>query len=208
MYVRLPYCKSMASSKLTLIQNIGATRFPNTRVFRRAFDLFKGLDMTVDNGKLYPFPADSTTNTILNYNDISKPKYPSQTITAEEFNFPNIPSPYGELGVDALVDYVIQPFADGLKKDLESGGRTGWELLMRYDADSARSYMIHGPKPDDQDQLNPQNLLPYPTIVINWLETVDTSTGAFDRALSEAVIDALFYLPDDPDTSIDWFGIQ
>jgi len=191
-----------------LIQNIGATRFPNTRVFRRVFDLFKGLDMTVDNGKLFHFPPDSTTNTILNYNDVSRPQYPSQTITAETFNFPHIPSPYAESGVEALIDYVIRPFTDGLMKDLKTGGREGWELLMRYDADSARSYMVHGPIQEDQDDLNSDNLLPYPTVVINWLETVDTSTGAFDRALSEAVIDALFYIPDDPNTEIEWFGVQ
>ena len=164
--------------------------------------------MTVDNGKLFRYPPDSTTNTILNYNGVSRPKYPGRAITAKSFKFPHIPCPYAELGVEALVDYVIRPFTNGLKKDLETGGRTGWDLLMRYDADSARSYMIHGPKQEDQGDLNPEGLLPYPTVVINWLETVDTSTGAFDRALSEAVIDALFYLPDDPNAPIDWFGVQ
>ena len=174
---------------------------------RRVFDLFRYLDMTVDNGKLFRFPPSSKTN-IHHYNGIAKPRDPDLILTAETFKFPNIPQPYADLGVNALIDYVIQPFADGLKKDLETNGREGWKRLMGYDADSARSYMIRGPRPEDQIDLNPKRWLPYPTAVINWLETVDTSTGAFDRALSEVVIDVLFYIPDDPTTPIEWFGVK
>ena len=163
--------------------------------------------MTVDNGKLFRFPPSSKTN-IHHYNGIAKPRDPNLILTAETFKFPNIPQPYADLGVNALIDYVIQPFADGLKKDLDTKGKEGWKRLMAYDKDSARSYMIHGPRPQDQVDLNPKGWLPYPTAVINWLETVDTSTSAFDRALSEVVIDKLFNIPDNPKTPIEWFGVK
>ena len=113
---------------------------------RRVFNLFQRLDMTVDNGKLFRFPPSSKTN-ILHYNGISRPQDPDVALTAETFEFPNIPQCYAGLGVNALIDYVIQPFTHGLKKDLETNGKEGWNRLMGYDADSARSYMIRGQDP-------------------------------------------------------------
>ena len=175
----------------------------------RVFDLFRRLDITEDNGRLFCYRSDSA-NSILYYNGVLRQQTPGQIILPQDFKVAGIDERFGKEGVDRLMEYVLRPFVLLLKNDWETGGREGWEILMKYDADSARSYMSHGPMEEHKKILNPDGWLPYPIRVINWLETFHASTGAFDYSLSEAVIDEMaFRWPyTRSDQEIRWFGIQ
>lgn len=162
--------------------------------------------MTEENGKLFRYRTDSPNST-LQYNGILRPQIPGEVITPQDFDVTGVDQRYGELGWQKLVEYALLPFMRALKEDMTTGGRKGWRLLMKYDPDSARSYMTHGPNDEDSDVLNPNGLLPYPVTVIDWIETFHGPTGAYDKALSEAVIDEMFFhWPDSPDP--EYVGIQ
>lgn len=70
-------------------------------------------------------------------------------------------------GVDALIGKALEPFKDKLVENFEKG----WKHLMEYDAFSMRAYLIQQMK--------------YPFSVVQWMETIGSSTGAYDLALSE-----------------------
>ncbi|KAG1769915.1 hypothetical protein EV702DRAFT_1202695 [Suillus placidus] len=81
-------------------------------------------------------------------------------------------NPYIAVGVKAIMDDVIGPFATRLLDDLKTGGSE--ELRPVFDSRSLS------------------------TDVINWCGTFDKSTGWYDRALSETVLEPLL-LVDIPD---------
>ena len=114
--------------------------------------------------------------------------------------------------VDEMVKRQIEPFRTALKADFDKG----WEALMKYDAWSTRGYMhLHGTAPygtyDNQVRFALTALLIWWTHttrywqVISYLETFDTGTGLYDRALSETVMDSLDFDYDDDQT---WYCIQ
>lgn len=64
--------------------------------------------------------------------------------------------------------------------------------MMQYDQYSMKAYMT-GNRTDTQPWLDKAGLMPYPTNVVNWCETFDTSSGSYDKALTEAVMDTLAF---------------
>lgn len=52
---------------------------------------------------------------------------------------------------------------------------------------------MSGIRSDNEGCLDELKKMPYPTEVVNWLETFDSSTGSYDVALSEAVLDELAF---------------
>ncbi|KAJ3505079.1 hypothetical protein NMY22_g17706 [Coprinellus aureogranulatus] len=106
-----------------------------------------------------------------------------------------VPAPYIAAGVDAICQDYTSPLANLLLKDMETGSNEGWEQLKKeYDQYSTRSYLQLGyiPSKDLQDRFGiPATGLP--TSVINWLETFDNSTGSYDRALTETILEALAF---------------
>ena len=67
-----------------------------------------------------------------------------------------------------------------LAKDMKNGrglDGEGWMKLMKVDHLSTRAYLLsNGPGPG------------YPWEVVQWMETRDTSTGAYDLAFSEVSV--------------------
>jgi Flavin containing amine oxidoreductase len=72
-------------------------------------------------------------------------------------------------GVDACIAEAFDPF----RKALVENFHKGWEEVMKYDWASTTGYLV-GEKPKK-----------YPLSVAWWMETRDSGTGGFDRALSE-----------------------
>ena len=101
-----------------------------------------------------------------------------------------VESEYVNVGVDNIVEDVVEPFSRILLRDLEQQTDTGWKTMMENDAYSVRSYMSFKYIPSVNLKLPPMHLA---TNVINWCETFDNSTGSYDRALTEQVCDTLAF---------------
>lgn len=155
-----------------------------TPVMDRTFRLFQTLDLPLLD-YIFEEPA-----SIMLYNEVRQPK--TDDGKPSLWNIQTIPSPYSQYSWAELVDNVVRPFADAIAQDIENHTSTGWELMMKYDQYSTRAYMS-GNRSDMQPDLDLLNEMPYPTSVVNWLETFDTSTGSYDEALSETVMDAVAF---------------
>ncbi|TFK66664.1 FAD/NAD(P)-binding domain-containing protein [Pluteus cervinus] len=167
--------------------DLGAMRFPDTPMMRRTFHLFKLLGNRIK-------PIDyifSNDNSILLYNNDPKQNGPPTEIAVlGDPRVQDIPDRYKRKTITDLVEYVIGPFAKALAKDITGGGREGWDLMMKYNKYSTRAYMLLVPT---DPSLDPEGLLPYPTQLIDLLETFDSSTGSYDDAFTEAVLDQLAF---------------
>ncbi|KAH6912095.1 hypothetical protein BKA70DRAFT_825599 [Coprinopsis sp. MPI-PUGE-AT-0042] len=119
------------------------------------------------------------------------------TIEENKFDFNaealGVAEPYRAAGVQEICeDYLKEP----LKDLLEDSGPSGWEnFKKKYDKYSTRSYLQFKYKPsqelrDSYPDIPDENL---PTCVIDWLETLDKSSGWYDRALSETVLEAIAF---------------
>jgi hypothetical protein len=119
------------------------------------------------------------------------------TIKEKTFNFNaealGVAEPYRTAGVHAICDdYLKEP----LKELMDNTGVDAWaKFKEKYDKYSTRSYLQFKYKPSEElRQQNPD--LPddhLPTCVIDWLETFDKSSGWYDRALSETVLEAIAF---------------
>ena len=133
---------------------------------------------------------DRDGNSALLFNDIPRQRIDGP-VTPQDFNITGVPaSPWGDLGWQENMANVIQPFAQKLIKDAETGGKDGWKLMTKYDQYSVKAYMAAN-RSDTGDSLDKQGLLPYPINVVNWCETFATASGTFDKALSESVLENL-----------------
>ena len=119
-----------------------------------------------------------------------------------------VPDPYIAAGVEALCNDFINPLANLLLEDMETGGNEGWiKLKTEYDQYSTRSYLQFGYKPSEQ--LRKTYGIPntgLPTLVIDWMETFDKSSGWYDRALTETILEALAFGAVGPEP--EWHCIQ
>ncbi|KZT10365.1 amine oxidase [Laetiporus sulphureus 93-53] len=177
--------------------DVGAMRFPDTPMMARAFKLFEQLKLPKDK---YFFENDNST---LLYNNILQPRR-----SASSYPKPwdiKIPESFDNLTWNALVDNAIKPFAKKIAQDFKNNTNTGWKFMMQYDQYSTRAYMS-GNREDTKSELDRLNMMPYPISVVNWLETFDKSTGSFDKALSEAVLDSLAFAF--PVKDIKWYCID
>ena len=101
-----------------------------------------------------------------------------------------VESEYISVGVDKIVGDVVTPFARMIMQDLELDTDRGWDIMKKNDAYSLRAYMSFKYIPSVNLELPPMHLT---TNVINWCETFDKSTGWYDRALTEQVLEALAF---------------
>ena len=111
---------------------------------------------------------------------------------------------YITAGTSAIVDDVVNPFAQALFDDLRDKTTTGWEKMMSVDAHSTRSYMTFAYTPNVSLGIPEQSLA---TGVVNWLETFDKSTGWYDRSFTETVLEAIAF-GQAGDAVIDWKCIK
>ena len=149
---------------LTFAQDVGAMRFPNTPFMKRTYDLAKnrGLQVSLD----VPYIM-SSPNTIMYFN--------GNTANEDSSGDPFHVSDYVDQGltspseVQARVAGVIQPFRNlFIQTDIATAMSKLFSETNKY---SMRSYMFLG-------GMNSQD--------INWCETLDKSTGWYDRALTES----------------------
>lgn len=102
------------------------------------------------------------------------------------------PELYVAAGTRRIFIDVIKKHALGILDDLQDkdGKQTGLDDLLKLDHYSARAYMttLYRPSKD----LNLPNL-PLTTDVVNWIEAFESSTGSFDRAFSEMILEAVAF---------------
>ncbi|KAI6045459.1 amine oxidase [Pisolithus marmoratus] len=102
-----------------------------------------------------------------------------------------VPTRYIKAGTDAIRTDVVTPFAMMLVEDIKQGKREeGWRVMMANDSYSIRAYMSSKYIPSVNLALPPEHL---PGEVINWCELMETSTKAYDRALTEEVFESLAF---------------
>ena len=158
---------------LTFVQDVGAMRFPDTPFMARTFDLARNRNLPV---KLTIPYIMQTSADIMFFNNVgvSNP----DSVTGDPFNVesyiqdPTLTTPSE---VSHKVATVIQPFRDyfrpdssGIRPSIASGMQ---KLFDATDTFSMRSYMFN-------QGITPQD--------VSWCETLDDSTGAYDRALTES----------------------
>ena len=97
---------------------------------------------------------------------------------------------YINAGMRAIVNDIVNPFADALFHDLEKHTTTGWDKMMSVDDHSIRSYMTFAYTPNPSLGIPPNHLS---TNVVNWLETFDKSTGWYDRGITETVLENIAF---------------
>ncbi|KAF3105147.1 hypothetical protein TWF569_010210 [Orbilia oligospora] len=164
--------------------DIGAMRFPNTKTMKRTFKLIE----------------DTKTPTL--------PYYLIGSNTPKLFNgrfFAPGPDPHhvgvgngGEVADSVVdkVDDILEKAFGPYKEALTENFKKGFEKLKEVDHFSTREFLEKGgPKGDDKQK--------YDAPSIKWMETQTSSTGLFDQAFSESVIDSF-----DFDEKPLWFCID
>ena len=154
-------------------------RFPDTPFMARTFDLARNRNLPVNLTVPYIMQMiEPTPNTFLFFNN-ARIHNQDTSVTGDPFNVesyiqdPTLTTPSE---VSHKVATVIQPFRDYFRPD-SSGNRPSIASGMQklFDATntfSMRSYMFNPLGITSQD--------------INWCETLDKSTGWYDRALTES----------------------
>jgi len=202
--------------------DVGAMRFPKIKSMERVFRLFDYPPLNTGNialkAKLRPFyfVGAGNNNTFYEYNGVRvrQNAMPAQDpFKAKEVIQDVNSDPYISAGTKAIVDDVIDPFATRLLEDLKKdfdfdvAGSPGWKYMQSFDLYSTRAYMSIKYTPSPSLNL-PEK--PLPTDVVNWCETFDKSTGWYDRAFSETVLEAVTFGwqpgPNPPKTQ--WFCID
>ena len=174
--------------------DIGAMRFPNIPVMDRTFDLFKRTGVPV-----IPYYLDSTTGAVNNpslYNDHllmpdSPPPFDPYKVSVS--NGGSIPDDVVKAGTKIL-DQEFGVYKEAMEKDFEAG----FKFLLTQDAFSTREYLKTG----GADGKNKK----YDFFSVQWMETLDTSSGLFDQAFTESVIDSFDF--DNPKGSVQWSCIE
>ena len=179
--------------------DVGAMRFPEISSMSRVFHLFEYPPLN-SNGialakKLRPFYFKGAANndTLFSYNGITVVQ--NALPAGDPFQAGAViqdvdPQPYIAAGTKAITDDVIAPFATRLLDDLKNQTTSGWEYMQKFDKYSTRAYMTLAYRPSPKLGLPDA---PLPTDVVNWCETFDKSTGWYDRALSETVLEAVAF---------------
>ena len=99
-----------------------------------------------------------------------------------------------EIGAENIVKDVLAPLKAPFR---DQHIDKAIETLMEVDAYSTRTYMSLALQP------------PYPSSTIHWCETKDGSTGRYDSALTEAVLQSLaFQWVDDDPSKLEWKCIE
>lgn len=172
--------------------DVGAMRIPNILAMKRINHLVDDPSLGL---KLVPFIF-TANNTLLSYNGITINRNDKVASDSDIFRASDViqdtsdKQKYISVGVKAIVDDVIGPYAEGLLNDLKTGSTTGWEAMKAVDEYSTRAYMSTKYRPSRALGLPDA---PLPNDVVNWLETFDKSTGWYDRAFSETVLEAITF---------------
>ncbi|KAI1809740.1 amine oxidase [Poronia punctata] len=205
--------------------DVGAMRFPDNAVMKRVFDLFGKLDMKktdlskdrgAPDGSIVPYYMSNNVepwrfNDITlwgsNYDHVRSQSQDNDPFLMVDKN-DNIPKILRQHSPGEVMKAAIEPLRKALQEDLETGGRRGWDLLMKYDACSTREFLGRPPpglpqvkKPGHQTDIPPP---PYNYDTIQWMETFNGGTDWYDQAHSETVLENLDF---DYDDKTNWYCI-
>ncbi|KAI0398886.1 hypothetical protein F4802DRAFT_591631 [Xylaria palmicola] len=151
--------------------DIGAMRFPDIKVMKRTFDLFK---RTGTKTIPYYFSKD-TVNCPMLFNNVrilkskDSPKW-----SANPFGVNGVSNVYTNRDPASIMSEVIKEYVDALNENFAAG----FKKLMTVDHYSVREYLIQRTKYNDYRG-------------IEYLETFAGSSTSFNSAFSEYVIDAI-----------------
>jgi hypothetical protein len=174
-------------------------RFPDINVMKRVFHLFHSEQLNSGEDKLKNHLIDfkfSNDDAFHLFNNIRIPNKYTGNATADMFNFINVPQ-IGASGYETLVNNAIGPFIKKLEDDMKAKPPSyeGWNHLMENDIYSTRTYM--------------SLKLRYDTPTIDWLESMDKSSGWYDRALAETVLESIaFGVTSDPNVKTKWYCLE
>ncbi|THU83366.1 amine oxidase [Dendrothele bispora CBS 962.96] len=169
----------------------GAMRYPKIPWMKTTFELFKYLELDRPETLIPYHLNDPLGNNFQHFNNISKSSSQLQTANAQgDFD----PFRTKVVGLTDSVDDLLGKKLDPFKRMLAEDFQMGWEDLMSADQLSMRDWLAIGIETK-----------PYSEQLINYLETVAGSTGLFNCALSEAIMDAMDF---DYQPAPDWFTIQ
>ena len=196
--------------------DVGAMRFPRIISMRRLRHLFDYGPLNRGSlqlrKKLTPYYF-SNPNALMSYNGET---YRQSEVQPTSFQHEAVikdvdPTPYIKAGYKRIINDIVDPFASQIYNDLENNETTGWKHLMDFDHYSARAYMhtCYFPSARLQQEFG----IPYQHLsvdVVNWMETFDDSTGAYDRAFSEIVLETIAFgwNPQGNDNDTEWYCVQ
>ncbi|KAA1477068.1 hypothetical protein DENSPDRAFT_786135 [Dentipellis sp. KUC8613] len=174
--------------------DVGAMRYPRIPFMDRVFDLFERVGI---NDLLVPYHLGGENNLLylnsrapIRKSDVEPDK---DVFQVSESNGGGVPDAFALPGPDHWINQTYEPFRrlfgelyDSPVEDRFRKFRIAWDALTRQDHHSTRSYMRSGKdgKPEDA-------LPPFPESVAHWLETFEASTGNFNLAFVESVLDSL-----------------
>lgn len=170
--------------------DIGAMRFPQINIMNRTFDLFKRLEVP----QITYYYDYGSAKTPSRYNDVvsiegEKPPGDNDTYKVSVSNGGSVPDATIQKGVDAILEEAFGPYKTVMEQNFEEG----FNNLMKQDKYSTRQYLRENMSPG------------YGFFSIQWMETINTSSGLFDQAFSESVIDSFdFDAPTGPGGHEDW----
>ena len=168
--------------------DIGAMRYPRIPTMDRTFDLFKRTKMP-----LIPYYLDGGPHCPSLFNDRFFIPNAVDPYHVSEQNGGSVPNDVVD-NVGTILDQAFGPY----KKRLAGNFEAGFAELMTVDDFSTREFLKRG-GPDGKQQR-------YNFFAIQWMETQNTSTGLFDQAFSESVIDSFDF--DNPEKDVKWFCIE
>jgi monoamine oxidase len=174
--------------------DIGAMRFPNIPVMQRVFKLFTKLKIPLtpyflDFGSI-KCPSRFNDRLVVDGDPAAFDPYHVSTS-----NGGSVPDPTIQKGADEILNEAFGPYKAALKENFDEG----FVKLIGQDKFSTRQYLRD----------SPDMPIKYDFFSIQWMETQDTSTGNFDQAFSESVIDSFdFDFPVPKGDHVNWFCID
>ncbi|TPX12414.1 uncharacterized protein E0L32_006826 [Thyridium curvatum] len=168
--------------------DIGAMRYPDIPSMHRTFDLFKRTKMP-----LIPYYLDGGDACPSLFNDRLLVRGVKDPYHVSVQNGGSVPDDVVD-NVTELLEGAFGPY----KKALAANFEKGFRMLETVDDFSTREYLKRG-GPDGKEPH-------YDFFSIQWMETQNTSSGLFDQAFSESVIDSFDF--DNPVGDVNWFCIE
>ncbi|KAJ7466775.1 amine oxidase [Mycena galericulata] len=171
----------------------GAMRYPKIPWMKPTFALFKFLNLD-DPKSLIPYHlGDLRGNNIRHFNNTS---ISSACLEAADTRGDFDPFATKVYGLTDTINNLVGQKLDPFKHMLTENFQQGWEALMSVDEWSMRAWLALAA--DDSHRI-------YTEPLINYLEMFTSSTGLFDCALSETIMDAMDF---DYQPTPEWFTVQ
>jgi hypothetical protein len=195
--------------------DVGAMRFPKIEAMWRLWKLLEREEFGLKE-KLQKFHyQDEAKRTFRSYNGVTL-RLSQVPDSGDVFNAldlikdteASVGKAYLEAGAHTIMTDVISCFAKGLLEDMKNKCEfgDGWKYMMKYDHHSVRSYMStdYRPSPELVEKFGIPNK-PIPADVLNWFETVYSTTGMFDRSLTDYILEMISF--GWGEEKVEWFCI-